>query len=1094
MSPLGESGSSGPGVDTERPWPGLEAFPEAASAFFFGRERECLELFGRIRRSTTTMLFGQSGLGKTSLLQAGLFPMLRKSDFLPIVMRLDYGVTSVPPVAQMEATLRQALADTRLDCTPMQPDIGLWQYFHQVGLRLSSPARRPLVPVLVFDQFEEAFTLGLARTDVRERTQAFLTELANLMENRPSDDLEAQFDASPDLVEQYEFDRQPYRIVVSLREDYLAAIESLRARAPSLGLSRFRLTRLNGLQALDAITGPAPELISFDVAVQIIRFIGQVRREEPFGRSAGQREIEALEVEPALLSLFCQELNERRLKDKAARFTSDLVETGSHSVLEEFYERALADQPPGLRKFIEDDLIDKSGHRESVSLERAYESLRQEGIAPEVLDVLVTRRLLRYEERLQVTRVEIIHDLLVDVVRRSAANRTQRQVAGTGVWRGANPFRGLAPYRFEHAPIFFGRTAVRQSALDRLHRNAQEGHPFLLVLGADGVGKTSLIQAGLLPALLASPSGGATLWRHVVMHPAARPDDPVAALADALQAALPEARGIAEALSPPPSDGAGYDPAAPLVGALNALEAVAKADGTLAPYGAARLLLVVDQLEEIFFSDVLVAQREHFVACLRHFVESRRIFVVSAMRSAFWQRAVPELVKLSDESGLLYLLAPTPGELAEIIRKPAQAAGLVYEEHPATGVRLDAVIAADAAAEPGALPLVSFLLEALYVEDVTERGGRMLTYASYERLGQLRGAIAKRAEETFQALSQEEQAALPRVLRALVATAGDPGQTLITRAAPIDLFPRDSVDRRLVVAMIQARLLIASSEGSRAASVRPAHDALVTYWRRARNLLDQHQRDLVTRTLVERQYWRWRAARQHASLLLRDPDLATAVDLVRRWHGELEPDLQKYVQRSRRRDQLEVVTRVALSVAVGGIAFSGTLVGILALEQKGKFQRQTANSLREVSTIGPGGRILSVNGEGRGTLINLETGEKSVVEVPGPIEAAQFSPSGRLLALGLASNLALWDVADHKSLRVLEGAGTAKRIAFSPDESLVADANEGNGIRIWSVSTGSLLKQAQAKAQVVALGFHAVKKTLWVADADGSIDTFEIER
>jgi hypothetical protein len=257
-------------LDASRPWPGLDPFPEEASAFFYGRDQECDEMFRHIRRDITTLLFGQSGLGKTSLLQAGLFPLLRRNGFLPVRIRLDYAPAAVTPAAQMLTTVSQALAEVKLaKCTPMQPNQGLWAYFHQTDLQLVA-GDRTIMPVLVFDQFEEAFTLGLAREAMRAPTQQFLTELADLIENRPPEELEAQFARSPDLVESYDFDRQPYRIVIALREDYLAALESMRERAPSLGRSRFRLTPMNGRQALDAVVKPGRAIISREVAIEII--------------------------------------------------------------------------------------------------------------------------------------------------------------------------------------------------------------------------------------------------------------------------------------------------------------------------------------------------------------------------------------------------------------------------------------------------------------------------------------------------------------------------------------------------------------------------------------------------------------------------------------------------------------------------------------------------------------------------------------------------------------------------------------------------------------------------------------------------------
>src|SRR5262249_54937396 len=162
----------------------------------------------------------------------------------------------------------------------------------------------------------------------------------------------------------------------------------MRERAPSLGRSRFRLTAMNGRQALDAVIKPGRSIISREVAIDIIHFVSQGRREDPFGATEKEGDIETLDVEPSLLSLFCHQLNERRLRNEARKITHELVADSSQSVLEEFYEGAFADQPPGLRGFVEDELVTKSGFRENMALERARESLRQRGVAPEALEVL----------------------------------------------------------------------------------------------------------------------------------------------------------------------------------------------------------------------------------------------------------------------------------------------------------------------------------------------------------------------------------------------------------------------------------------------------------------------------------------------------------------------------------------------------------------------------------------------------------------------------------------------------------------------------------------------------------------------------------
>ncbi len=408
-----------------RPWPGLDAFSEALSRFFFGRDSEAEELSIRVRRDPVTLLFGQSGLGKTSLLQAGLFPRLRAAGFLPILIRLDYAVGAAEPAAQVKATIEREFAAAGVtESTPIGVEDSLWGYFHRAERTLVGADGKNLIPVLVFDQFEEMFTLGLAREASRSASQAFLGELAELIENRPPEAIGRAIEADPDLIDTYLFDRRDYRIVLTLREDFLAQLEALRARAPSIGRNRFRLRRMSGRQGLDAVTKPAPELVDRDIAEEIIRFIGRANPEDAFGSGDAATEFE---IEPSLLSLVCRELNERRIARGLDRITRDLLVGSREDIIASFYDGVLADQPAALREFVEDELLSDSGYRESISLERAHRVLATKNVPIAALDELVRRRLLRIEERLDVSRVEIIHDVLTGVIRHSRDSRRLRQ-------------------------------------------------------------------------------------------------------------------------------------------------------------------------------------------------------------------------------------------------------------------------------------------------------------------------------------------------------------------------------------------------------------------------------------------------------------------------------------------------------------------------------------------------------------------------------------------------------------------------------------------------------------------------------------------
>jgi WD40 repeat protein len=410
----------------DRPWPGLQAFSERMTPFFYGRSTDTENLFRCVRREPVTLLFGQSGLGKTSLLQAGLFPRVRGAGLIPVPVRIDFSETAPPPFEQLATTIEQALAAANHPKQRLTPRDGLWAYFHQDEPGIDYEGLQVLL--LVFDQFEEVFTLGLARPEKRAATQVFLNEFADLIENRMPAAQEAEFDAHPELLDRFAFDRQAYRILIALREDYLASLDMVRERAHSLGRNRLHLTRMTGREALEAVCGPGGDLISVAVAQEVVRVIGTPRSDDPFGAELSDGDaIDQLDVEPSLLSLLCEQLNERRIKRELPEITRDLVSDNRDSILDEFYNGAFREEPAALCEFVEDELLSRTGYRETVALDAARDALRSRGVSPDKLEDLVVRRLLRYEERQTQRRVEIVHDVLIPVILRSRALRQERQ-------------------------------------------------------------------------------------------------------------------------------------------------------------------------------------------------------------------------------------------------------------------------------------------------------------------------------------------------------------------------------------------------------------------------------------------------------------------------------------------------------------------------------------------------------------------------------------------------------------------------------------------------------------------------------------------
>ena len=239
-------------VDADRPWPGPVAFGEVDRDFFFGREAEADELLGLVLSHRLTVLFGLSGLGKTSLLGAGLFPMLRERDFLPVRVRLDVEPGALSPSAQINAALSAECQARDVAATAPAPGETIWEYLHRGGVEFWSPRHRLLTPVLVFDQFEEVFSRvnDAGGLDLQAR---IIDTLGDLSEGRVPAAVKAELERAQALADRLEFSVHRYRLLITIREDYLPDLDELVSEIPSLRQSRMRLTHMRSPTATAAV-------------------------------------------------------------------------------------------------------------------------------------------------------------------------------------------------------------------------------------------------------------------------------------------------------------------------------------------------------------------------------------------------------------------------------------------------------------------------------------------------------------------------------------------------------------------------------------------------------------------------------------------------------------------------------------------------------------------------------------------------------------------------------------------------------------------------------------------------------------------------
>ena len=705
-----------------------------------------------------------------------------------------------------------------------------------------------------------------------------------------------------------------------------------------------------------------------------------------------------------------------------------------------------------------------------------------------------------------------------------------------------NPYKGLRAFQEADAGDFYGREALVERLLARLSvlqkASSSDGHApgegrFLAVVGPSGSGKSSLVKAGLIPALRAGRLPGAENWFIVEMLPGTHP-------LEELESAL-----LRVAVNPPES----------LLSQIKEdTRGLVRSVKRLLPGRAdAELLLIIDQFEEIFTLVEDRGEARFFLDILVAAVSDPRgqVQVVITLRADFYDRPLmitgfSQLV----QAGTEVVLPLTAEELVAAIREPASRAGARFEDG------LVPRIVADVNEQPGALPLLQYSLTELF----ERREGDLLTKAGYAQIGGVLGALSRRAEEVYQGLDERRQAESRQVFLRLV-TLGEGVEDTRRRVLRAELealeglphsaLPylgqeRGNAGKQSVGTVLdafgKARLLSFDRDpGTRGPTVEVAHEALLREWSRLHAWLQESREDLRLQRLLGQMAADWRTSGEDSSFLLR----GSRLELIESWTQETEIALTTaeldYLQaslakrearraeeasRQAREAALERRSRDFLRGLVAVFAMAAVVavfLSLFAFGQQRLARRNEAvagqNAATAVAARGEAEELASLRS--REAQVNqslalaaqsqlaseagnldlalaLAMQAASIPDPPGqaqmalsevayapgtirvflghnaPVWSVAVSPDGHYGLSGDADGVIfLWDLETGEALRRLEGhEGLVSSLAFTPDGRRALSGSHDKTILYWDLQTGDALWQItghQAMVNTVAV-------------------------
>ena len=690
--------------------------------------------------------------------------------------------------------------------------------------------------------------------------------------------------------------------------------------------------------------------------------------------------------------------------------------------------------------------------------------------------------------------VDYIHNLLQHERQRPLFHNTGGEILLTGerekikqavLMAGVCPYKGLESFDFnsEDPQYFYGRTALTDELLERVRCSN-----FLAVVGSSGSGKSSLVKAGLLYQLqLGRRLGGSENWRIAIFRPGERPFSNLAQVftTDGISLLAKGAQGLVELIN---------------------------------KVKESRLVLVVDQFEEIFTLTQDEKERERFFQCLLGGLEltKDKLCLILTMRADFFgkcgEREYSGLAqKIKDN--FVPVTSMTPEELTEAITEPAQKVGLEVERE-LVQMMLDDI------QTPGCLPLLQYTLTELW----NNRQVNRLTLAEYTKLGRMNGSLRRRADEVYGELTPSEQRLAKQVFLNLTQL-GEGTEDTKRQVLKEDLV-HEQQSAQLVDLLLQkliaARLVITSqlqgrgSEGQETVTaVEVAHEALIRNWPQLQSWISENREAIRVERKIEAGAEEWSRSARTESYLLTGSRLLEAENYLQDYRelGLLSSLGQEFIARSRQRQRRNHLVKLITGAVFVGVLAIATMVStcfaIVAKRAQQEAERATliekarrADSLLATKPV-EGltlAIVLAAESEKRFGKILPEVHNSLFAAVQvirekdrfmgyetGVLSVAMAPTGDYLVSGGRDGTIRLWDLAGKQLNQPWVGGEEGiSAVAIAPEGDYIASGGEDNKVRLWDLQGNSKVL-GEHEDEVLAVAFSPDGRYLVSSSKDKTI-------